>query len=97
MKLIHVVRRVNSIIRAERSEHLDREFEIHNVDHLGAVYPKLAPGHAHHNGIPLAIIRVPEHRRLKIIAKRIVRGCAICIEAAFKKLLLCHRQISFWF
>ena len=36
-------------------------------------------------GIPLAVVRVPQHRRFKLLVKRIVRGCAVCIEAIFKE------------
>ena len=35
-----------------------------------------------------------KYRRFKILVKRIVRRCAVCIEAVFKELLPCHRQTS---
>ena len=90
MKLVHVVRRIDTIRRAERAIHLWGQLEIDNVDNFVAIKAKLAPRYAHYNRIPLAIIGVSKHRRLKILIERIVRRCAVCIEAIFKKFLFCH-------
>ena len=43
MELVHVVGRIDTVSSTERSEHLGRELEIDNVDHLVAVKSKLAP------------------------------------------------------
>ena len=91
MELVHVVRRVHTVGCPERTEHLGRELEIDNIDYLIAVKSKLAPGHAQYDSIPLPIVRMPKHRRLHPIVKRIVRRCAVCIEAIFKKILFCHQ------
>ena len=73
MELVHMVCGIYTIRRTKRAEHLGRELEIHNVDNLVAIKAKLAQRYSHYNCIPLAIIRVPQHRRLKILVKRIVR------------------------
>ena len=51
---------------------------------------ELAARYSHHNRIPLAVVRVPEHRRFKILVKRIVRRCVVDREAVFKEFLLFH-------
>ena len=76
-----MIRQVDAFCSAERAEHLHRQFQIDYVDDLVAVNPELAALYSHHNGIPFAVDRVPQHRRFKILVKRIVRRCAICIEA----------------
>ena len=43
MELIHMVGGVYAVSRAEGAEHLGRQFQIDNVDHLIAVKAKLAP------------------------------------------------------
>ena len=92
MELVHVVRWVDTVSCTERAEHLGRQFQIDHVNHLVAAESELAPRYSHYNCIPLAVVFVPEHHRLKILIKRIVRRCAVCIEAAFKEFLFCHRQ-----
>ena len=59
MELVHVIRRVNTVGCAERAEHLRRQFEIHHVDDLVTIEAELAARYAHHNRIPLAVVRVP--------------------------------------
>ena len=81
MELVHMIRWINTVSRAEGAEHLGRQLQIDNVDNFVAVKSKLTPGHAHHYRIPLAVIHVPKHRRFKILVKRIVRRRAICIKA----------------
>ena len=95
MKFVHLIGGINTVRRAERAEHLGRQLQIDNVDNLVVVKPELATGDTHNDSIPFTVIRVPQHRRLKKIVKRIVRRCAVCIEAVFKKILLCHRWFSF--
>ena len=90
MKLVHVIRRIDSVIRTERAEHFCRELEIDYIDDLVAVKTKLSTGYAHNESIPLLVIRMAEHSRDKIFFEGIVRRGAVGREAAGKKLLFCH-------
>ena len=90
MQLVHVVGGIHAVRRPKGAEHFRRQLEIHHVDHLVAVKAEFAAGHAHHDGIPLAIAPMPEHRRLKIPVKGIIRRRAVSGEAMGEKLLLGH-------
>ena len=90
MKLVHVIRRIDSVIRTERAEHFCRELEIDYIDDLVAVKTELSTGYAHNDSIPLLVIRMAEHSRDKIFFEGIVRRGAVGGEAVGKKLLLCH-------
>ena len=92
MELVHMIGGIDTVCRSKGAEHLNRQLQIDNVNDLVAVKSELPPGHAHNESILLAILTVPKHRRFKILVKRIVRRCAVCIEAVFKKLLFCHRR-----
>lgn len=94
MELVHVIGGIDTFRRAKGAEHLHRQLQIDNVDDLVAVKTELATGHPHHERIPLAIIRMPEHRRFKILIKRLVWRRAVCIEAVGKERLFCHRLLS---
>ena len=90
MELVHVIRRIDTIIRAERAEHFRRELEIDDVDDLVAVKTELSTGYAHSNSVPLAVVRMAEHSRDKIFFEGIVWRRAVSGEAVGKKLLFCH-------
>ncbi len=88
-----MVRRVYAISRVERAEHLCRQFEINNIDYLVAVKTKLAPGHAHDDGVPFAVVAVTEDGGFKVFVKRIVGGCAVCMEAILEELSFIHNSL----
>ena len=73
MEFVHVIRRVDTVVRAERAEHFRRELEIEYVDNLVAVKTEFSTGYVHNESIPLTVVRVAKHRCLKKIIKRIVR------------------------
>ena len=73
MELIHVIRRVDTIIRAERAEHFRRQLEIDYVNDLVAIKTELSTGYAHNESVPLAVVRVAEHSRDEIFFEGIVR------------------------
>ena len=67
-----MIRRVDTVVRAERAEHFRRELEIDDVDDLVAVKTELSTGYAHNESVPLAIVRMAEHRRDEIFLEGIV-------------------------
>ena len=73
MELVHVIRRIDTVIRAERAKHFRRELEIDYVDDLVAVKTELSTGYAHSDSVPLAVVRMAEHSRDKIFFEGIVR------------------------
>ena len=85
-----MIRRVDTVVRAERAEHFRRELEIDDVDDLVAVKTELSTGYAHNDGVPLAVVRMAKHRCDEIFFKGVVRRCAVSGEAVGKKLLFCH-------
>ena len=99
MELVHVIRRIDTVCRAERAEHLQRQLQVDDINHLIAVDSYLSAGDAHNEGIPLAAARMTEDRRFKILIKRIIGGSAVCIEAIIKKGLSGHDRSklhNFW-
>jgi hypothetical protein len=90
MLFIHMVRGINSVRRAERTEHLGRKLEIDYVDHLVTSKSEFFARNSHNDRVPLAVIRVPEYRSFKILVKGIVRRSAESIKAILKIGLFCH-------
>ena len=90
MEFVHVIRRVDTVIRVKRAEHFCRELEINYIDGLVAVKTELSTGYAHSNSVPLAVVRMAEHSRDKIFFEGIVWRRAVSGEAVGKKLLFCH-------
>ena len=73
MELVHMIRRVYTVSCSEGAKHLGWQFQIDHVDYLVAIKAKLASRDSHYDGIPLAVICMPEHCRFKVLVKRIVR------------------------
>ena len=83
---------VHAVGRTEGAEHLGRELEVDYVDHLVAVQPELSAGYPHGDGVPLLIVRMPQHRRLHPVVKGIVGGGSVDGEAVGEKLLFGHNS-----
>ena len=95
MELIHVIRGIDAVCRAEGAEQLDRMLHIDNADFLIAVKAELAARKRHHEGVPLAVLRMAKDSRFKILIEGIIGGGAVRIKAVFKKILFCHNLSPF--
>ena len=96
MKLVHVIRRVHAVRRAKGAEHLQRQLEVDNIDHLVAVEAKLPPGHTHHDGVPFAVIAVTEHGGFEIFVEGIIGGGVVGGETVIEEGLFGHISASFF-
>ncbi len=73
MELVHMVRRIDSVILAECAEHLDGQLEVDHIDHIIVGDSELTPRKFHYKCVPFAVFYVAKHHRFKIVFEGAVR------------------------